>query len=107
MCHGRDAWHCRFTRRRLYKLTKYFSGQSGGEVRSGPLAVAEEGRGKVAAFQENLPLITAICNPGLRERHWQVRVCVCLCVCVMLHMGTSQLSTATHHPQLHCAQLPH
>ena len=58
--------------RRLYKLTKYFSGQSGAEARSGPLAVAEEGRAKVAAFQEHLPLITAICNPGFRERHWQV-----------------------------------
>ena len=47
-----------------------FSGGGGGEVREGPLAVAEEGKAKVASFQEHLPLITAICNPGLRERHW-------------------------------------
>ncbi len=59
--------------RRLYKLTKVLSGQSGSEPRPGPLAVAEEGKAKVAAFQDHLPLIAAICNPGLRDRHWQVR----------------------------------
>lgn len=25
---------------------------------------------KIAAFQEYLPLINAVCNPGMRERHW-------------------------------------
>lgn len=45
----------------------------GGEMRPAPLAVAEEGRHKVEGFQEHLPLIAAICNPGLRERHWMVR----------------------------------
>lgn len=59
--------------RRLYKLTKFFSGSSGGEARAGPLAIAEEGKAKVASFQDHLPLVTAICNPGLRDRHWQVR----------------------------------
>ena len=37
--------------RRLYKLTKLFSGQSGQEARPAPLAIAEEGKGKVAMFQ--------------------------------------------------------
>ena len=60
--------------RRLYKLTKYFSGAAGQEMRSAPLSVAEEGKHKVENFQEHLPLIASICNPGLRERHWQVRV---------------------------------
>ncbi|GLI65190.1 hypothetical protein VaNZ11_008652 [Volvox africanus] len=57
--------------RRLYKLTKVFSGSSGAsEQRDAPLAVAEEAKSRVQSFQEHLPLITAICNPGLRERHW-------------------------------------
>ena len=36
------------------------------------MQVAEEGKSKVSTFQDHLPLIAAICNPGLRERHWQV-----------------------------------
>lgn len=27
---------------------------------------------KIAAFQEYLPLISAVCNPGMRERHWDL-----------------------------------
>lgn len=38
-------------RRKLYKLTKFFSGGAGGELRAAPLSVAEEGRNKVATFQ--------------------------------------------------------
>eukprot|EP00955_Chlamydomonas_euryale_P000963 11408-Chlamydomonas_euryale.AAC.1 len=53
--------------RRLYKLTKLFGTEP---ARPSPLGVAEEGRNKVSAFQEHLPLIAAICNPGLRDRHW-------------------------------------
>ncbi|MEW5311652.1 MAG: hypothetical protein WDW38_003348 [Sanguina aurantia] len=45
-------------------------GAGGGEVREGPLAMAEEGKARVAAFQEHMPLIGAICNAGLRDRHW-------------------------------------
>jgi len=56
--------------RKLFKSTKYFSGAGGGELRSAPLAVAEEGKHKVQSFLEHLPLINAICNPGLQERHW-------------------------------------
>ncbi|MEW5299252.1 MAG: hypothetical protein WDW36_002285 [Sanguina aurantia] len=58
--------------RKLYKLTKLFGGQGGGggEVREGPLAMAEEGKARVAAFQEHMPLIGAVCNAGLRDRHW-------------------------------------
>eukprot|EP00882_Tetradesmus_deserticola_P025162 GHRQ01027621.1.p1 GENE.GHRQ01027621.1~~GHRQ01027621.1.p1 ORF type:complete len:153 (+),score=49.93 GHRQ01027621.1:136-594(+) len=56
--------------RKLFKLTKVFSAGAGGEARQLPLAVAEEGRAKVSAFQAYTPLIAAVCNPGLRERHW-------------------------------------
>lgn len=57
--------------RKLFKLTKVFGGGAGGEPRELPLAVAEEGKAKVVAFQAYLPLISAVCNPGLRERHWE------------------------------------
>ena len=56
--------------RKLYKLTKTFGGSAGIETAPVPLAVAEEGKSKVVAFQAYLPLIAAICNSGLRERHW-------------------------------------
>lgn len=55
--------------RKLYKLTKTFSG-AGSDARELPLALAEEGKNKVAAFQNYMPLINAVCNQGLRERHW-------------------------------------
>lgn len=57
--------------RKLFKLSKVFGGGAGGEARDLPLAIAEEGKAKVAAFQADLPLIAAVCNPGLRERHWE------------------------------------
>lgn len=57
--------------RKLFKLSKVFGGGAGGEARDLPLAIAEEGKAKVVAFQAYLPLIAAVCNPGLRERHWE------------------------------------
>lgn len=66
--------------RRLFKLTKYFSGSGGVEHRPAPLAVAEEGKAKVQSFLEHLPLINAICNPGLQERHWAVSCVGSACV---------------------------
>lgn len=36
-----------------------------------PSKVAEECKAKITAFQELLPLIAAICNQGLHERHWE------------------------------------
>jgi dynein heavy chain len=59
------------TCRKLFKLTKVFAGGANAEARELPLAVAEEGQAKVVAFQAYLPLISAVCNPGLRERHWE------------------------------------
>jgi hypothetical protein len=56
--------------RKLLKLTKTFSGGTAGDARDLPLSLAEEGRAKVTGFQAYIPLIAAVCNPGLRERHW-------------------------------------
>ena len=36
-----------------------------------PAKIAEECKAKITGFQELLPLITAICNAGLHERHWE------------------------------------
>ena len=36
-----------------------------------PAKIAEECKAKITSFQELLPLITAICNAGLHERHWE------------------------------------
>lgn len=58
------------TNRKLFKLTKTFGGGTSGEAKPQPLAVAEEGKAKVTAFQSYTPLINAVCNQGLRERHW-------------------------------------
>lgn len=77
-----------------------FAGGAGVEPRPALLAVAEEGRAKVAALQRCGPLIAAVCNPGLRERHWaalaglvghevkrdEVGCCCCCCCIVCLHV---------------------
>lgn len=57
--------------RKIFKLTKNFSGASGGPVLEAPLAVAKEVEAKIKGFQTHLPLIQAICNAGLRDRHWE------------------------------------
>ena len=36
-----------------------------------PGKVAEECKAKITSFQELLPLMTAICNAGLHDRHWE------------------------------------
>jgi dynein heavy chain len=51
--------------RALYKLAKQLAGQEG------PLQVINHVRGKLDEFKEHLPLITAVLNPGLRDRHWR------------------------------------
>ena len=50
--------------RQLYKLERQFQNQ--------PIArkMAAKLRGKVDEFKENLPLVTTLFNPGMRDRHW-------------------------------------
>lgn len=45
------------------KLLKQLSGP--------PLEVAEAVRQQLQAFQQHIPLISALRNPGLRDRHWE------------------------------------
>lgn len=63
--------HVNESYKKLYKLVKAFSGQSGGSERPEPLEVAKAAKEKVEDFQNYMELIQAVCNPGLRERHWQ------------------------------------
>ncbi|KAK9508782.1 hypothetical protein O3M35_006257 [Rhynocoris fuscipes] len=48
----------------LYKLSKTFFNVPGSK------RVAETVRGKVDKFREHIPVLQAICNPGLKDRHW-------------------------------------
>ncbi|XP_065834129.1 dynein axonemal heavy chain 7-like [Oscarella lobularis] len=51
--------------RTLYKLEKTFS------ETPLPKQMAEKTKRKVEDFKEHLPLVAALCNPGLRDRHWE------------------------------------
>jgi len=51
--------------RTMYKLTKVFADQPG------PRNVTERLRNKIEKFRQHQPLLNVICNPGIRERHWQ------------------------------------
>eukprot|EP00794_Sanderia_malayensis_P008808 gene8808-9750_t len=50
--------------RTMYKLTKTLSDVQG------PRRVAENMKSKIDKFKVHLPLLGCICNPGLRDRHW-------------------------------------
>eukprot|EP00232_Nephroselmis_pyriformis_P004291 CAMPEP_0182904892 /NCGR_PEP_ID=MMETSP0034_2-20130328/32473_1 /TAXON_ID=156128 /ORGANISM="Nephroselmis pyriformis, Strain CCMP717" /LENGTH=1202 /DNA_ID=CAMNT_0025040141 /DNA_START=21 /DNA_END=3626 /DNA_ORIENTATION=+ len=53
--------------RAVYKACRYFE-----EVDNpAPLKVAEVVKASIQKFQEHVPLLHALCNPGLRERHWK------------------------------------
>ena len=51
--------------RTMHKLTKTF-----GDL-PGPRRSAESIKKKLDAFKVNLPIIQTICNPGIRDRHWE------------------------------------
>lgn len=52
--------------RTLYKLSRTFSDVPGSR------RIAELVRGKIDKFKQFLPVLQAICNPGLQDRHWQL-----------------------------------
>lgn len=55
--------------RTMFKLVKTFSDAAA------PRRVAESIKAKIDKFKANLPLLACVCNPGLRERHWnEVRI---------------------------------
>jgi dynein heavy chain len=51
--------------RTLYKLMKTFSEQPG------PRIVCDRTKNKIDKFKVNLPLLHVVCNPGIRDRHWE------------------------------------
>ena len=50
--------------RTMYKLTKTLSDQPG------PRTIADRCKIKIDKFKQHLPLLHTICNPGIRDRHW-------------------------------------
>ncbi|CEM30102.1 unnamed protein product [Vitrella brassicaformis CCMP3155] len=49
-----------------YKLEASF-----GDDQAEPASVAAHVKSQLDSFKANLPLLHALCNPGLRERHWE------------------------------------
>ncbi|KAL0984291.1 hypothetical protein UPYG_G00139540 [Umbra pygmaea] len=52
--------------RTMYKLTKYFSNLQG------PRRVAESFKIKIDKFKQHMPILSTICNPGIKDRHWDM-----------------------------------
>ncbi|KAF0024691.1 hypothetical protein F2P81_023493 [Scophthalmus maximus] len=51
--------------RTMYKLTKSFSNLVG------PNSVAKSFKSKTDQFKQHLPVLTTICNPGIKDSHWE------------------------------------
>lgn len=51
--------------RTMYKLNKVFADVTG------PRSSADRMRKKIDQFKVNLPLLHVICNPGIKDRHWE------------------------------------
>lgn len=51
-----------------YKLTKLFAHPE----YKGPLKAATKIKSKLEKFKINMPLISALCNPGIKDRHWEM-----------------------------------
>ncbi|KAK2157592.1 hypothetical protein LSH36_188g04054 [Paralvinella palmiformis] len=53
--------------RTAYKLTKLFAHPE----YKGPMKAAMSIKGKLEKFKINMPLISTLCNPGIKDRHWE------------------------------------
>ena len=51
--------------RTMYKLAKTFSSLPGS------CRVAKSFKFKIDKFRQHLPILTTICNPGIKDRHWE------------------------------------
>lgn len=51
--------------RTMHKLTKSLSNLPG------PCCVAKSFKSKIDQFKQHLPILTTICNPGIKDRHWE------------------------------------
>ncbi|KAK2921231.1 hypothetical protein Q8A73_000716 [Channa argus] len=51
--------------RTMHKLTKTLSNLPG------PCLVAKSFKSKIDQFKQHLPILTTICNPGMKDRHWE------------------------------------
>ncbi|XP_033631251.1 dynein heavy chain 3, axonemal-like [Asterias rubens] len=51
--------------RTMYKLSRSFGEQPG------PQRIANNVKSKIDKFKVHLPLLGVICNPGIRDRHWE------------------------------------
>ncbi|XP_047461369.1 dynein axonemal heavy chain 3 [Mugil cephalus] len=49
----------------VHKLTKTFSNLRG------PCRVAQIFKSKIDKFKQHMPILTTICNPGIKDRHWE------------------------------------
>ncbi|XP_035537407.1 dynein heavy chain 3, axonemal [Morone saxatilis] len=49
----------------MHKLNKYFSNLPG------PCHVAKSFKSKIDQFKQHRPILTTICNPGIKDRHWE------------------------------------
>ena len=54
--------------RTAYKLTKQFMHLD----YKGPMRASATIKGKLEKFKINMPLINALCNPGIKKRHWEM-----------------------------------
>ena len=70
--------------RTLFKLTKTFSDVPG------PRRVADSTKSKIDKFKVYLPLLSCICNPGLRDRHWEQVCSVYLFICLSIKVASSK-----------------
>lgn len=48
----------------MHKLTKYFSDVLG------PYQMANSFKRNIEQFKKHLPILTTICNPGIKDHHW-------------------------------------